>query len=109
MKLFSTAILLSAALVSSFSLADQLVVQFYSFTYDNTFVADDMEFMTTTYTVVQTYGNEDERLFIGGLREGDWLLLTYDVVGAEKQWIVSKIEILEDESKADEVNELIHE
>lgn len=86
-------------LINTAAYSETRVLQFYEFTDDVTFVADDVEFKFTTYTVVQNYGNDDERLFIGSLAQGDWVQLTYELSGEYRQRVVSKIEILENEDQ----------
>ena len=106
MNFFKTVMQVVLLFVCSSVFAEQQVLQFWE-PNDVGFLADDREFAITEYTVVQTYGNDDERLYFGSLKEGDWILVTFDIVGTGRQRLASKIEILPNESVASEIRDTL--
>lgn len=102
---FSIVVLLAA---SSASFSNQVIDQFNSLEASNGyFWGEDMIYYFTNFTIIQDYesNDEDERLSLKSLSQGDWLVITYN---ANETGVLtaSKILIVPNESTARKVRRL---
>lgn len=99
-------VFLAGMISSSVSADDAFIGQFYGWNIEEgMLIVDDESFGYSAYTVIQEYGDEDERLSISKLSSGNWLRITFDYDGEKRMMTATKIEILPGENFANSLRD----